>query len=142
MDINDSEDGHLQRGRVHEHGPDGDVAVRADPHHLHHWRHHCHRHLHSRQNQSDLSADGLEVGELVVERLPLLSLQLRQPFKHRALNQRTHRLTQPVVHEDEDGELASKLLRGDVDELEALPGLVDADHGKGAEGLHHGGALA
>ena len=49
---------------------------------------------------------------------------------------------QPVVHEDEDGELASKLLRGDVDELEALPGLVDADHGEGAEGLHHGGALA
>ena len=103
---------------------------------------HCHLHLHSGQNQSDLSADGLEVGELVVERLPLLSLQLRQPFKHRALNQRTHRLTQSVVHEDEDGELASKLLRGDVDELEALPGLVDADHGKGAEGLHHGGALA
>ena len=33
-------------------------------------------------------------------------------------------------------------LRGDVDELETLPGLVDADHGEGAEGLHHGGALA
>ena len=51
-------------------------------------------------------------------------------------------MIQPVVHEDEDGELAGKLLRGDVDELEALPGLVDADHREGAEGLHHGGALA
>ena len=51
-------------------------------------------------------------------------------------------MIQPVVHEDEDGEFPSKLLRGDVDELEALPGLVDADHGEGAEGLHHGGALA
>ena len=57
-------------------------------------------------------------------------------------NQRTYLLTQPVVHEDEDGELAGKLLRGDVDELEALPRLVDADHGEGAESLHHGGALA
>ena len=37
-------------------------------------------------------------------------------------------LIQPVVHEDEDGELAGELLRGDVDELEALPGLVDANH--------------
>ena len=33
-------------------------------------------------------------------------------------------------------------LRGDVDELEALHGLVDADHREGAEGLHHGGAIA
>ena len=32
-----------------------------------------------RQNQSDLGADGLEVGELVIEGLPLLGLQLRQP---------------------------------------------------------------
>ena len=48
----------------------------------------------------------------------------------------------PVVHEDEDGVVASELLRGDVDELEALPGLVHADHGEGGEGLHHGGALA
>ena len=79
-----------------------------------------------RQHQSDLGPDGLEVSELVVERLPLLRLQLRQPvIKYRA---DSHLLTQPVVHEDEDGELAGKLLRGDVDELEALPGLVDADH--------------
>ena len=33
-------------------------------------------------------------------------------------------------------------LRGDVDELEALPGLVDADHREGAEDLHHRRALA
>ena len=98
-----------------------------------------------RQNQSDLGADGLEVSELVVEGLPLLRLQLRQPVIKRTRpihNQRTYLLTQPVVHEDEDGELAGKLLRGDVDELEALPRLVDADHGEGAESLHHGGALA
>ena len=31
-------------------------------------------------------------------------------------------------YEDEDGEFSIKLLRCDVDELEALPGLVDADH--------------
>ena len=48
----------------------------------------------------------------------------------------------PVVHEDEDGVVAIEFLRGDVDELEALPGLVHADHGEGGEGLHHGGALA
>ena len=33
-------------------------------------------------------------------------------------------------------------LRGDVDELETLPGLVDADHREGAEDLHHRRALA
>ena len=33
-------------------------------------------------------------------------------------------------------------LRGDVDELEALHGLVDADHREGAEDLHHRRALA
>ena len=33
-------------------------------------------------------------------------------------------------------------LRGDVDELETLPSLVDADHREGAEDLHHGRALA
>ena len=55
---------------------------------------------------------------------------------------RRHCLTQPVVHEDEDGEFSSELLRCDVDELEALPGLVDADQREVAEGLHHGGALA
>ena len=48
----------------------------------------------------------------------------------------------PVVHEDEDGVVAGELLRGDVDEFEALPGLGHADHGEGGEGLHHGGALA
>ena len=48
----------------------------------------------------------------------------------------------PVVHEDEDGVVVGELLRGDVDELEALPGLGHADHGEGGEGLHHGGALA
>ena len=31
------------------------------------------------QTQSNLGADGLEVSELVVEGLPLLSLELRQP---------------------------------------------------------------
>ena len=65
---------------------------------------------------------------------------------------------EPLVHEDQDGELAGKLLRqkdrmmisdwqtlhlrGDVDELEALHGLVDADHREGAEDLHHRRALA
>ena len=34
-----------------------------------------------RQNESNLGANGLEVSELVVERLPLLRLQLRQPIK-------------------------------------------------------------
>ena len=34
-----------------------------------------------RQNKSNLGANGLEVSKLVVERLPLLRLQLRQPFK-------------------------------------------------------------
>ena len=33
-------------------------------------------------------------------------------------------------------------LRGDVDELEALHGLVDADHREGAEDLHYRRALA
>ena len=33
-------------------------------------------------------------------------------------------------------------LRGDVDELETLSGLVDADHREGAEDLHHRRALA
>ena len=33
-------------------------------------------------------------------------------------------------------------LRGDVDELEALHGLVDADHREGAEDLHQRRALA
>ena len=33
-------------------------------------------------------------------------------------------------------------LRGDVDELEAFPCLVDADHREGAEDLHHRRALA
>ena len=33
-------------------------------------------------------------------------------------------------------------LRGDVDKLEALHGLVDADHREGAEDLHHRRALA
>ena len=65
-----------------------------------------------------------------------------------------------IVHEDQDGELANELLRekqawrimvkdwqtlhlrGDVDELETLPGLVDADHREGAEDLHHRRALA
>ena len=91
-------------------------------------------------SQSYLGPDGLEVSELVIERLPLLRLQLRQPVIKYTAN--SHLLTQPVVHEDEDGELAGKLLRGDVDELEALPRLVDADHREGAEGLHHGEALA
>ena len=66
---------------------------------------------------------------------------------------------EPLVHEDQDGELVGKLLkqkkdrmmisdwqtlhlRGDVDELEALHGLVDADHREGAEDLHHRRALA
>ena len=41
-----------------------------------------------RQNQSDLGPDGLEVSELLVERLPLLRLQLRQPvIKYRANSQ-------------------------------------------------------
>ena len=33
-------------------------------------------------------------------------------------------------------------LRGDVDELEALHGLVDADHREGTEDLHHRRAFA
>ena len=33
-------------------------------------------------------------------------------------------------------------LRGDVNELETLPGFVDADHREGAEDLHHRRALA
>ena len=33
-------------------------------------------------------------------------------------------------------------LRGDVDELETLHGLVDADHREGTEDLHHRRALA
>ena len=37
-------------------------------------------------------------------------------------------LTINAIAEDEDGEFPSKLLRCDVDEPEALPGLVDADH--------------
>ena len=77
---------HLQLGGVHEHRPDGDVAVRADTHHLHHLI------ISVRQNESNLGADGLEVSELVVERLPLLRLQLRQPIKHRVHNKMAHRL--------------------------------------------------
>ena len=67
---------HLQLGGVHEHCPDGDMAVRAHP-----------DHLHNVQSQDEylkvnlpthLGADGLEVRELLTEVPPLASLQLRQ----------------------------------------------------------------
>merc|ERR1719394_2045861 len=79
-----------------------------------------------RAHPDHLGTDGLKVRELLTEVPPLAGLQLRQS----------------IVHEDQDGELANELLRGDVDKLEALPGLVDADHRKGAEDLHHRTALA
>ena len=48
----------------------------------------------------------------------------------------------PVVHEEEDGEPALQPVRGDVDELESLSGLVDPDHREVAEPVHEGRALA
>ena len=70
---------HLQLGGVHEHCPDGDMAVRAHP-----------DHLHNVQSQDEylkvnlpthLGADGLEVRELLTEVPPLAGLQLRQSVK-------------------------------------------------------------
>ena len=97
---------HLEGRGGHHHGPDGHVAVGADPHHPR-------PHL-------------PEVAQPVAELLPLARLHLRQL----------------VVHEDEDGELALQLLRGDVDKLQPLLSLGDADHGELAEGVHEGEALA
>ena len=68
---------HLQRCGVHEHRPHSDVAVGANAHNLHHWRLTRHHH----QSQVHLGAEGLEVIELVAERLPLLGLDLCQSDK-------------------------------------------------------------
>ena len=64
---------------VHEHRPDGDMAVRAHPDHLHNVQ---------REDKylkvnlpTHLGADGLEVRELLTEVPPLAGLQLRQSVK-------------------------------------------------------------
>ena len=98
---------HLQLGGVHEHRPDGDMAVRAHP-----------DHLHNVQSQDEylkvnlpthLGADGLEVRELLTEVPPLAGLQLRQSVI--IYDGGARDLNSPIVHEDQDGELADKLLR-------------------------------
>ena len=75
--LQQGEDGHLQGCGVHEHRPHSDVAVGANAHNLHHWRLTRHHH----QSQVHLGAEGLEVSELVAERLPLLGLDLCQSDK-------------------------------------------------------------
>ena len=75
--LQQGEDGHLQGCGVHEHRPHSDVAVGANAHNLHHWRLTRHHH----QSQVHLGAEGLEVIELVAERLPLLGLDLCQSDK-------------------------------------------------------------
>ena len=70
---------HLQLGGVHEHRPDGDMAVRAYPDHLHNVQS---QDKYLRVNlPTHLGADGLEVRELLTEVPPLASLQLRQSVR-------------------------------------------------------------